>query len=111
MKVVKKDHHHNHHREKKEGGEKNIERDSRVRYLIKLHLLMFHSNRFCVALLLQFTKDVHNSIELAYSFKRSNKTYCVEESGLESFLNTIIINMSTYGPALDDKEGKVFTVS
>ncbi|KAF8368334.1 chd-1 [Pristionchus pacificus] len=60
VKVVKKDHHHNHHREKKEGGEKNIERDSR-------------------------------------------------ESGLESFLNTIIINMSTYGPALDDKEGKVFT--
>ncbi|GMT00226.1 hypothetical protein PENTCL1PPCAC_22400, partial [Pristionchus entomophagus] len=32
-----------------------------------------------------------------------------KESGLESFLNAIVINMATYGPALDDNKGKVFT--
>lgn len=106
MRVVKKDHHHNHHREKKEGGEKNIERDSRVRYFIP-----FRSNRFGVAPLFQFTRDSHNSIEFTHSYKQSYKYLCVQESSLETFLSTIIINMATYGPALDDKEGKVFTVS
>ncbi|GMR53197.1 hypothetical protein PMAYCL1PPCAC_23392 [Pristionchus mayeri] len=52
-------------------------------------------------------KDHHHRERKEGGEKKNEKDS--KESGLDSFLNAIIINMATYGPALDDNQGKIFT--
>ncbi|GMT28082.1 hypothetical protein PFISCL1PPCAC_19379 [Pristionchus fissidentatus] len=49
----------------------------------------------------------HREKTTARDEKRGEKD--TKESGLDTLLNAIVINMATYGPALEDSKGKIFT--
>lgn len=57
----------------------------------------------------EVVKKEHHHREKKEGAEKKNEKESKLESGLDTFLNAIIINNATYGPALDDNKGKIFT--